>query len=509
MRIYGASPLYNYVELLFRCKRLFILSIILGTLVTSLMVYMRRAQYEATMIIGLSGDPMLAAELGGTQARSAVIMDAQRKARNLLLWVEKQPDFLETALKDVVINNVPADRRYGAEYPEFVSNVRKKLRIGKELINGQYMEVSLVWHNPEEAEKILNAIYGRYSSRTVDQETITQAQKVKTLEEQFQRYDKEANEKARLRTAYLRDKYWQNPAALGQRMGQSEQIRNRIVEVKLDIADAQVRLEQVRARLQVTPQYITGSTEEVINVQDPTLALVQKRQEMETQLQQMKLRYADSHPTIRDMMQQIEAITQQIEAERKKPRELQTSQTRSARMLNSEWQSLREQQTALELTIGASRRRLNELESQFQRTETFLRQMPEEEATWRKIDQEYVIADNIRNNMRAQLKAAQIEEERDRQTNATLMEQTVPPRSERLDNNRRVAMLYALGPILGIIIAFCFSLVAESLDHTLRTPVEVEKHLGKPVLAVLPKVKAPREGRKELSGGGSRPGITS
>jgi uncharacterized protein involved in exopolysaccharide biosynthesis len=230
---------------------------------------------------------------------------------------------------------------------------------------------------------------------------------------------------------------------------------------------------------------------------------------METQLQQLKLRYADSHPTIRDMTKQIEAITAQIETERNKPRERQTSQTRSARMLNSEWQSLRQQQTALELTIGASRRRLGELETQFQRTETFLRQMPEEEVTWKKIDQEYVIADNIRNNMRAQLKAAQIEEERDRQTKATLMEQTVPPRSERLDNNRRAVMLYALGPILGIIIAFCFSLIAESLDHTLRTPVEVEKHLGKPVLAVLPKVKTPRESRKELPGGGSRPSITS
>ena len=69
-------------------------------------------------------------------------------------------------------------------------------------------------------------------------------------------------------------------------------------------------------------------------------------------------------------------------------------------------------------------------------------------------------------------------------------------------------VLYALGPLLGIVVAFCFSLLLESLDHTLRTPVEVEKYLNKPVLAVIPKMAVPREGRKQL-GGSSKSSITS
>jgi capsular polysaccharide biosynthesis protein len=61
-------------------------------------------------------------------------------------------------------------------------------------------------------------------------------------------------------------------------------------------------------------------------------------------------------------------------------------------------------------------------------------------------------------------------------------------------------LLYGLGPILGIIIAFGFSLLAEALDHTLRSPVDVEKHLGKPVLAVIPKMKN-NKAAKALTGG--------
>jgi capsular polysaccharide biosynthesis protein len=101
-----------------------------------------------------------------------------------------------------------------------------------------------------------------------------------------------------------------------------------------------------------------------------------------------------------------------------------------------------------------------------------------------------------------------MEEERDQLTQARSLALVVPPKAQQLDKGSKSVLLYMLGPILGIIIAFCFSLLAEALDHTLRTPVEVEKYLGKPVLAVLPRIRPEREGRKQLSGA-SNPSITS
>ena len=84
----------------------------------------------------------------------------------------------------------------------------------------------------------------------------------------------------------------------------------------------------------------------------------------------------------------------------------------------------------------------------------------------------------------------------------------IKPKAEKVDTTAKQLLLYLLGPILGALIAFSFSLAAETMDHTIRTPVEVEKYLGKPVLAVLPKMQAPGGGRRRLRGA-TKPSIAS
>ena len=56
MRVYGSSPLYNYVELVFRSKRLFVISIILATIVTVGVAATRATTYSARALVLLSGD---------------------------------------------------------------------------------------------------------------------------------------------------------------------------------------------------------------------------------------------------------------------------------------------------------------------------------------------------------------------------------------------------------------------------------------------------------------------
>ncbi len=82
------------------------------------------------------------------------------------------------------------------------------------------------------------------------------------------------------------------------------------------------------------------------------------------------------------------------------------------------------------------------------------------------------------------------------------MKMIVEPESELDMVGGKSLLFYGAGPVLGLIIAFAFSLLAETLDHSLRTPIEVEKFLGKPVLAVLPRMEAPRDARRRLPGGG-------
>ena len=135
--------------------------------------------------------------------------------------------------------------------------------------------------------------------------------------------------------------------------------------------------------------------------------------------------------------------------------------------------------------------------------------MPNGELAFGQIDRDSKDAEQIRSYMRKKLAAARLDEDRDKMTHALNVKLEVPPKAEKVDSGGKVLLLYALGPFLGILIAFVFSLVAESMDHTLRTPVEVEKYLGKPVLAVIPKMQPARQsGRKRLAGS-SRGNISS
>jgi capsular polysaccharide biosynthesis protein len=83
----------------------------------------------------------------------------------------------------------------------------------------------------------------------------------------------------------------------------------------------------------------------------------------------------------------------------------------------------------------------------------------------------------------------------------TEMKMMVEPVAEP-DTGTKNILFYAAGPLLGLLIAFAFSLLAETLDHSLRTPVEVEKYLGKPVLAVLPRMDVPKGTQKRLASNG-------
>lgn len=501
MRIYGSSPLYNYVDLIFRCKRMFIVSILLGTLITSLVVYSRSATYTATILVALSGDPYTASKMSTGKKDDPSEVAIRRKANYLVLWLNRTPEFLEE-----VVKNTNLDRTYPGGMDEAVKDIRKKVS-QPSILNGQYMELSITWRDPEEAEKILQEIYSSYARKTVSEETANVTRYRQILEEQFKKYDKEANEKAKVRAAFIEKNFWVNSSG-AQGWAALEASDRAVANVRLQLNDAQVRLREVERQLQKTEQYISESKGGTEIQRDPTLALVTQRQELVTKMNQLLQRYSELHPAVTDIKKQIAALDEQIEQAKKSPPVRETVQTSNRKILNPEWQQLNQARNQLKLALVAGERQLKQMLESQRRAESRLRDLPAKEIEWNKINRDYQRADTMRTGIENQLAAARVEEERDQLTQARSLALVVPPKAQQLDKGSKSMLLYILGPILGIIIAFCFSLLAEALDHTLRTPVEVEKYLGKPVLAVLPRIRPEREGRKRLAGA-SNPSITS
>src|SRR5579871_3896812 len=100
MRIYGSSPVYKWVELIFRCRCMFIVSTLLGTIITSYLVYIRPTTYDTQILVALAGDPDQAALMNPATPGSLVVSPAQRKANRLAIWIQRTPEFLQEVIQN-------------------------------------------------------------------------------------------------------------------------------------------------------------------------------------------------------------------------------------------------------------------------------------------------------------------------------------------------------------------------------------------------------------------------
>jgi len=505
MPVYGGSPLHKYVELIFRSKRLFILCVVLGTVVAGTVMALRRDRYETSMIVALFGDPTLVEASSESRDMKQDIMAAiQRKVNRLEFWVRKDPEFLREALR-----NEGLDKKYGSRFDDVVREARTAVRIARELVGGQYLEVSMSWHDPVEAEKILSSLYSRFADRTVSEETAVVTNRRFMLERQFKQYDAKANELAQQKTSTYAQNWFRQPGLLPVYMSRWEQSQRQLLDTEMMLNEARVRLSQVNRMLAGEQKYITDTIVDVTGSDSPAFGLTARRQELESQLAQLQTRYNTQHPLVRDLMRQMEALDQQIEEAKRKPAVRRTSETQRSRRINPQYQELQRQRTSLAMSVTGLEQRLASLRRDAETARERVREMPGSEATFEKASREYEMMDKVRNQLRAQLVSAEIDEERDKTTQAALVKLMLPPKSERADSGAKVMLLWGAGPLLGLVIAFAFSLFAEAMDHTLRTPIEVETFLGKPVLAVIPKVAPGAADATRQLPGVSRPSITS
>lgn len=500
MRLYGSSPLYSYVELVFRCRRMFVISVILGTAVMSAVMALRADQYQTMMVIALTGNPEVVNALnpGGPETNPAVA-GATRKARRLIeLWLPEDPDFLPDTLKAIGL-----DRKYARDFDGMVRKVRGRVVVDPQLIGGQYMRVNLTWEDAREAERILNALYQSFAQRTVAEETATQTNQRLLLDRAFRVYDERANKVAAERVKYLARYYNQMPGMIAAMMQNLDKVNNDIQDTQTNAADYRARLTEIAAGLRRTERYITGVERTIDVPEDAAAPMVAERADLEKQLQGLRQRWSEAHPAILEMKRKIADLERRISEERQKPRTSRPTQIDRTRTINPEYQQLVQTLNYYQQSLRAADRRLTKLETDRADLETRVRAMPAQEVAYNRIETNYRYAITVRDQIRSKLSLARFEEERDRFTQGQAVKLEVAPRTERVEGGGKRILMFGLGPVLGILVAFVFSLLAESLDRTIRTPVEVERFLGKPVLAVIPRLRHVGQSRRRLGDSGN------
>lgn len=509
MRVYGASPLYNYVELVFRSKRLFILSIVVCTAIVSILTSMKAKQYTATALVLLSGNPNQA----GFQALDESQLGSIKYKLNILNIKMKDPNFFRDAMRDGKLDRAKNGSPLTAqEFDKFYKDVMKAVTVA----NGEnVLEITCRWPDDRAAE-IVNAFYDAYARVVLDQETISSTNQTKLLENLLADYTKNLKDIEKkvenYKIANIKEPLMDADSS-SQRL---QALERAIAEYKVNLQIDQQRLSDYKAKIQTVPQkidskFVSGSPSDDSGVQDAR----RKMNETKEELDRLRDRYQDSHPYVQKALithNDAVAIFKRASASVTKNRPVTSITTNR----NPEYDRMAQTINDLEISIQAQRSKLALQEQNYQVDYVQAQRATPRQNAFRWLTDKYQLINQIHNNILTRLEDAKLKEKRERELSLAEMTMMVKPEPELEMTGMRNLLMYAAGPILGIIIAFAFALVTETLDHSLRTPVEVEKHLGKPVLAVLPRMDPPkprkRGGAPKSLGGGpgsNRPSISS
>jgi uncharacterized protein involved in exopolysaccharide biosynthesis len=511
MRVYGASPLYNYVELIFRSKRLFIVSIVLATLIVSTLAAMRSSQYTATAMILLTGD----SSSGYQSADEAQLGSVRYKLRLFTIFL-RNPQFMKDAIRHAISEQTQAAGSSQHIWPDtgqpvayhfdpnmsdvaldkFCKDARNAINFGQ---GEGFLELTCRWPD-RRAEDILNAFFWEFHDQVVSYETINSTTAQRVLKKLLGEYKSREQAIEKNIIAYQHKNIETPPVQPTEASSNYVTRVSDLEEMQVSMRMAQEQRDTYAAQLKTLQPTIVSSEVSGSPTDNPRYrAALQKRTEAQDALTSLKTRYQDSHPKVREAQVALDAADEDLKVAEKASKASKNIQAittvknpdylRTVAIINQKDAELKGLRATYEL---------KQKQAQAEKQKAYIAGPKNYEFKW--LTDSYGIVQTIRTNLENRLHAAELTERQDLERSASETAMLVKPVAEPESSGGKGMLLYAAGPILGLIIAFAFSLVAETLDHSLRTPLEVEKHLGKPVLAVLPRMDPPRASRRQLAG---------
>jgi uncharacterized protein involved in exopolysaccharide biosynthesis len=506
MRVYGSSPLFNYVELIFRSKRLFIVSIILATLATSALYFARSKNYTARMLIFMTG--------ATTETLTAVDPSSQRDTFGFKITIFnimlRNPQNIKNAMTEANLRrNMSA-----VEFTDFCNRVNSSL--SPELIGNTYLGITCTWPN-RDCEKILKGFYAYYYKFVIGETTVVSTTRTAMLTKLLKTYTEKHGHLDRLVRNYqintMARKRMENFEQANQEFLTAKQNVERLGE---QILSLQSERSAIVAKLSTTPRTIEESLTMNGPAQAPErLSAVQARDAAKTELDDLLVKFTPQNPKVKSAQEKFDQAQAKVNKIKKQADQGTTPTpgdvTSIKQAVNPQYQQLEQSRNEHDLALTRLQSDLKSARTQMAETDKRLRTAPDEALKLKAMTEDMGLYASMKGQLRGELETARENELRAKELQSEGMRVEIAPEAEMEKTGARGALLLGAGPVLGLIIAFCFSLLAESMDHSLRTPNEVEKYLNKPVLAVLPRMETNRKAAKGQLGSGdnNRPGLPS
>ncbi len=280
--------------------------------------------------------------------------------------------------------------------------------------------------------------------------------------------------------------------------GQSGGFYNNLKSEKTKLEEAQLQLKEVETRLASAKAQLLGEepvfglfSNKVQSNSSVTTSYDGRIIQLEGQLDDLQLRYTDSHPDVKQLKGRIDSLNSQRTAEIEKYYDSMkasgaTSQSSITSIdKNPVYQEMKVQVNSLENEAASLTVRVKNYQQRVQNLESKIHTLPEIEAELVALNRGYEITKSKYEDLLSRKETAQLAQQADETTDKIQFRVIDPPRAATQPVGPARFLFFGIVAVVGIIVGVGISLLLSQLSPIATSTAQLSKATGVPVFGVV------------------------
>ena len=291
--------------------------------------------------------------------------------------------------------------------------------------------------------------------------------------------------------------------------GTEESVQSEIRQIRGEIEDAELELEEVAAQERSLREQIQSLPATMVSGEGGSSTpggLAQRIHEMERRLDELKLQYEDSYPDVENLERQIRELKerqrrmQSADAGAIEPDVVEDDTGNNNKMFNPVYQELRTQLSRTQTRQESLRTRINALQRRMARQEERMERVQENKAERQDLTRDLQVNREIYNDLLKRRERARVSMSLDIQGQGLSYQIHEQARYPINPTGLQFKTFASVGWLLGLMAPIGLLIGLLQIDPRVRSVKQIENELQIPLLGSIPLVHTPFERRRERRG---------
>lgn len=351
------------------------------------------------------------------------------------------------------------------------------------------VRISYTAPDPVVAKNVVEALLTIFAEQSASTNRVAMDSARKFLEQKIAEYEVQLRA-AEQRRADFRKQYAAYLADSATGIPRVQGLQQQVTAARQAYEAAVVQRDALQAQLNAIPQYINVANAPAVGANgqiipgSPAARLAQAQ----GALNDLRLRYTDLHPDVMAAKRVVDELQAQVNA----PAAANAGAPAegSARIPNPTYENVRLRLVDMQVTIPATRQRLEQATAELQRAQGIISEIPDIDAKAQDVDRDYQIIAKNHADLIARRESANLSQAADDQADRTQFRVIDPPLVPRFPTSPNFVMMFSLVLIGGLATGVALPTGLELIRGTFSTVGQLQE-FGLPVIGYVTQLRRP------------------